>query len=69
MRSSDVLRAQGEKLRKLRRSPYFGRFGFAREDDAGAHPFYVGVHDFRDDETGEAHVHDGDIFGESVYVF
>ena len=57
MRSSDVLRAQQIKLRKLRKSPWFGRFDFAR-DGTGGTPFYIGVHDFRDDRTGAALVHD-----------
>lgn len=58
MRSADVLRAQQQKLEKLRKSPYFGRFDFARAADGAARPFYIGVHDFRDEETGEAHVTD-----------
>jgi DNA helicase-2/ATP-dependent DNA helicase PcrA len=60
MRSGDVLRAQQQKLLKLKRSPYFGRFDFAREGAGadGAEPIYVGVHDFRDEETGRPVVYD-----------
>ncbi|MFU8834908.1 MAG: HelD family protein [Roseovarius sp.] len=57
MRSSDVLRAQQIKLEKLRKSPYFGRFDFARTS-AQATAFYIGVHDFRDETNGAAWVHD-----------
>ncbi|MFN3727833.1 MAG: HelD family protein [Allosphingosinicella sp.] len=60
MRSAEILRAQQQKLLKLRKSPYFGRFDFAREQavKSGAVPIYVGVHDFRDEETGTTIVHD-----------
>lgn len=60
MRSGEVLRAQQTKLMKLRKSPYFGRFDFARRDrdDASARAFYVGVHDFRDEETDKPIVYD-----------
>ncbi|MFW6027437.1 MAG: HelD family protein [bacterium] len=57
-RSGEVLQDRLEKLRKLKRSPYFGRFDFARNKDKGAQPVYVGVHDFRDEEAGEALVYD-----------
>jgi len=58
MRSSDVMRAQAQKLEKLRKSPYFGRFDFCRSghDAAGAH--YIGIHDFRDEDTQEPWVYD-----------
>ncbi|MEC5293319.1 hypothetical protein VSX64_20485 [Aurantimonas sp. C2-6-R+9] len=60
MLSAEVLREQQRKLLKLRKSPYFGRFDFARErdDKSGAKPIYVGVHDFRDEETGKTIVYD-----------
>ncbi|MFN3973502.1 MAG: HelD family protein [Gemmobacter sp.] len=58
MRSSDVLRAQARKLEKLRRSPYFGRFDFRRSDRNETVAYYVGIHDFRDEETQEAWVYD-----------
>ncbi|MFN3655929.1 MAG: HelD family protein [Pseudolabrys sp.] len=59
-RSAENLRVQRQKLMKLQRSPYFGRFDFARDGsgEAGAEPIYVGVHDFRDDGTAKTHVHD-----------
>lgn len=60
MRSADIIRGQLKKLGKLRHSPYFGRFDFARigaeASEAGA--YYVGVHDFCDEETGKTLVHD-----------
>ncbi|HDR29870.1 HelD family protein [Rhodovulum sp.] len=58
MRSSDVLRAQAKKLEKLRKSPYFGRFDFRRADRNETGAYYVGIHDFRDEETQEPWVHD-----------
>lgn len=59
-RSAEVLRAQQQKLLKLRKSPYFGRFDFARERDGQpeVEAIYVGVHDFRDEETGKILVYD-----------
>ena len=58
MRSAEVLRAQAAKLEKLRQSPYFGRFDFRRGDrnETGRH--YIGIHDFRDEETQEPWVYD-----------
>ncbi|WP_211250285.1 hypothetical protein [Fodinicurvata fenggangensis] len=32
MRSGEVLQEQQQKLKKLKKSPYFGRFDFARDD-------------------------------------
>lgn len=58
MRSSDVLRAQAKKLEKLRKSPYFGRFDFRRADRNETAAHYIGIHDFRDEETQEAWVYD-----------
>lgn len=59
-RSAEVLREQQQKLLKLRKSPYFGRFDFAREGNGqvGAEPIYVGVHDCRDEASGKTLVHD-----------
>ncbi len=57
MRWSDVSRAQHIKMQKLRKSRYFGRFDFLRKDAEGSTAYYVGVHDFRDDDIGEAWVH------------
>lgn len=44
------------KLEKLRNSPYFGRFDFAR--GASAEPIYIGIHHFHDDLAGVSRVHD-----------
>ncbi|MFN3931518.1 MAG: HelD family protein [Brevundimonas sp.] len=59
-RSAEVLADRRKKLGKTLASPYFGRFDFARDvaPDAGAEPFYVGIHDFRDEESGDTWVHD-----------
>ncbi|MGC8534203.1 MAG: HelD family protein [Rhizomicrobium sp.] len=59
-RSADVLREQHQKLLKLQKSPYFGRFDFAREGNgnASAESIYVGVHDCRDDALGKTLVYD-----------
>lgn len=58
MRSSDIMREQQIKLQKLRKSPYFARFDFCRAgaDEGRAH--YIGVHDFRDEGSGEHLVFD-----------
>ncbi|MBW6507567.1 MAG: AAA family ATPase [Rhodobacteraceae bacterium] len=58
MRSSDVLRAQAKKLEKLRKSPYFGRFDFRRSSRNETAAYYVGIHDFRDEETQQPWVYD-----------
>jgi DNA helicase-2/ATP-dependent DNA helicase PcrA len=59
-RSAKVLKAQQLKLVKLRRSPYFGRFDFVRDNGGGnaAEPVYVGIHAFRDEITGRTLVYD-----------
>lgn len=57
-RSAEVMREQRTKLVKLRDSPYFGRLDFARTDGDSAKAIYVGVHDFRDEDSGETMVHD-----------
>ncbi|MEX0953631.1 MAG: 3'-5' exonuclease [Rhizobiaceae bacterium] len=58
--SAEVMRAQQKELRKLRDSPYFGRLDFrrGRGKGAAAQPIYVGVHGFRDEDSGETLVHD-----------
>jgi DNA helicase-2/ATP-dependent DNA helicase PcrA len=58
MTQTSVLRAQQIKLQKLRKAPYFGRFDFRRADRNETTAYYVGVHDFRDDDSGAAYVHD-----------
>jgi DNA helicase-2/ATP-dependent DNA helicase PcrA len=57
-RSAEILRAQRDKLTKLRASPYFGRVDFAREGEGEARPIYIGVHDFHDEIAGRNVVHD-----------
>lgn len=58
VRSGEVLREQQNKLLKLKRSPYFGRFDFRRAATNAVEEVYVGVHDFRDDELGKTLVYD-----------
>lgn len=58
MRSSDILRAQAIKLEKLRKSPYFGRFDFRRAGRNETAVYYIGIHDFRDEETQDSWVYD-----------
>lgn len=58
MRTSDQLRAQAIKLEKLRKSPYFGRFDFRRADQNQTVAYYIGIHDFSDEESQQAWVHD-----------
>ncbi|MFN3664039.1 HelD family protein [Yoonia sp.] len=58
MRSSDVLRAQAKKLEKLRKSPYFGRFDFRRQDRNETGAYYIGIHDFTDEDSQTAWVYD-----------
>ena len=56
--SADALKTQQQKLLKLRRSPYFGRFDFRREDENQGSPVYVGVHHYRDEALRETLVYD-----------
>ncbi|MFN7027654.1 MAG: helicase, partial [Pseudorhizobium sp.] len=59
LKNADVLQQRHKKLQKLRRSPYFGRVDFARSaTPEGEVPFYIGVHDFRDDVSGQTVVYD-----------
>ncbi|MFN3669590.1 MAG: hypothetical protein ACK4VY_09810 [Brevundimonas sp.] len=58
-RSAEVLTDRRKKLGKTLASPYFGRFDFARTAAPDAtEPIYVGIHDFRDEESGDTWVHD-----------
>jgi len=50
--------AYKKQLHKLLRSPYFGRFDFAAETVDEADPVYIGIHHFRDADTGETRVYD-----------
>ena len=57
-RSAQTLRQEQQKLLKLRRSPYFGRFDFVRGENGDAEAIYVGVHNFRDETAGRTLVYD-----------
>ncbi|MFN4184003.1 MAG: HelD family protein [Hyphomonas sp.] len=59
-RSTEVLHEQQQKLLKLKKSPYFGRIDFARDNSgkADGQPIYIGVHDCQDEASGTALVHD-----------
>ncbi|WP_376711280.1 HelD family protein [Pseudochrobactrum lubricantis] len=57
-RSAELLRDRRSKLQKLQDSPYFGRLDFTRMDRNLAQAIYIGVHDFRDEESGETMVYD-----------
>lgn len=56
--SAEVLKAQQQKLVKLMRSPYFGRFDFLKSGETKTEPIYVGVHHFRDEAVRETLVYD-----------
>lgn len=60
MRSAEVLREQHQKLEKLEKSPYFGRFDFRRDESEfkGNDPVYIGIHDFYDEKSGKTLIHD-----------
>ncbi|MBE0472814.1 hypothetical protein [Rhodoferax sp.] len=58
MDCAEALKTQQQKLAKLMRSPYFGRFDFHRLGDPQALPVYVGVHHFRDDAAHETLIYD-----------
>ncbi|MEX0745175.1 MAG: 3'-5' exonuclease [Phycisphaeraceae bacterium] len=54
--TGDNALARRQKLEKLKHSPYFGRFDFARRGQA--EPVYIGIHHFHDDLAGVSRVHD-----------
>ncbi len=56
--SAEVLKAQQQKLTKLMRSPYFGRFDFMRNGATDSEPVYVGVHHYRDEAARATLVYD-----------
>lgn len=59
VRSAEVLKAQHDKLIKMRDRPYFGRVDFKRaQPGMVAEPIYIGIHDFRDEESGTIFAHD-----------
>lgn len=47
-----------KRLLKVERSPYFGRFDFARSDRDTAQPVYIGIHQFRDEFEKKTLIHD-----------
>ncbi|MEX1031769.1 MAG: 3'-5' exonuclease [Cellvibrionaceae bacterium] len=56
--SAEILKEQQQKLAKLMRSPYFGRFDFKRSGEGEREAIYVGVHHFRDEAAHETLVYD-----------
>lgn len=56
--SAEVLKEQQQKLLKLLKSPYFGRFDFQQQDKQHLQPVYVGVHHFRDELEHVTRVYD-----------
>ncbi|MBD3895713.1 ATP-binding domain-containing protein [Halomonas sp. ML-15] len=54
--TGDNALARRRKLEKLKHSPYFGRFDFARGGEP--EPVYIGIHHFHDDLEGASRVHD-----------
>ncbi|MDT8385819.1 MAG: AAA family ATPase, partial [Gammaproteobacteria bacterium] len=56
--SAEMLQAQQQKLHKLLRSPYFGRFDFHKSGAAKTEPIYIGVHHFHDEAAHETLVYD-----------
>ncbi|MFN2380956.1 MAG: 3'-5' exonuclease [Guyparkeria sp.] len=58
IKAGEMLADKRQRLAKIRRSPYFGRFDFQRADRDSAEPYYIGVHHFHDDIDGESVVHD-----------
>ncbi|MDT8385831.1 MAG: hypothetical protein RRB22_15640 [Gammaproteobacteria bacterium] len=53
LNSAEAIKAQRQKLHKLLRSPYFGRFDFHKSGEANSEPVYIGVHHFRDEAARE----------------
>jgi DNA helicase II / ATP-dependent DNA helicase PcrA len=58
--SAESLQGRKQKLLKLQRSPYFGRFDFVRGNEGvkDAEAIYVGVHHFRDEAAGKTLIYD-----------
>ncbi|MFN2289477.1 MAG: UvrD-helicase domain-containing protein [Chromatocurvus sp.] len=56
--SAEGLKAQQQKLIKLLRSPYFGRFDFLKQGEATSAPIYVGVHHFHDEDARKTLIYD-----------
>ncbi|WP_067560649.1 HelD family protein [Halofilum ochraceum] len=58
VRSGDFLLEKKKRIQKLQRSPYFGRFDVAHQNDDGGAPVYIGIHHFFDDAARENVVYD-----------
>ncbi|MEX0739540.1 MAG: 3'-5' exonuclease [Pseudohongiella sp.] len=56
--SAEALKVQQQKLLKLIRSPYFGRFDFQRDNGNASEAVYVGVHHYHDEMAGQTLVYD-----------
>ncbi|TVQ08997.1 MAG: helicase [Balneolaceae bacterium] len=56
--SGEAVVAYKERLRKLMKSPYFGRFDFRQNDQKKASPIYVGIHSYFDEEENKTLIHD-----------
>ncbi|MFU8813341.1 MAG: HelD family protein [Balneolaceae bacterium] len=56
--SGEAAVAYKERLRKLIKTPYFGRVDFRETEADRADPIYVGIHSFFDDEQNENLIHD-----------
>ena len=56
--TGEAVLAQQKRLLKLARSPYFGRFDFARTGSTPVEAIYVGVHHFHDEHAKHNLVYD-----------
>jgi len=57
VKTGDTVLAQKQRLLKLQRSPYFGRFDFGADAD-NATPVYIGVHHFHDADHKRTRIYD-----------
>jgi len=56
--SGEAAVAYKDRLRKLIKSPYFGRIDFTEDKPKDAAPIYVGIHSYFDEEENENLIHD-----------
>ncbi|MDT8441851.1 MAG: 3'-5' exonuclease [Desulfuromonadales bacterium] len=56
--TGETLQAQKQRLLKLTRSPYFGRFDFRPRGQNEPRAFYLGVHHYHDEQRNEHLVYD-----------
>lgn len=56
--SGEAAVAYKERLRKLIKTPYFGRIDFKESENTEADPIYVGIHSYFDEEDNENLIHD-----------